>query len=114
MLMAAVFALPAMAQWSTSNQLSTPTPALEFRSTSTMPYSGSTYSATPQWNADGTATYNAAAEASAAPHRQGPYKAPPINGDEDMPLGDALLPLLMMAIAYTVVRRFRGGVNAEK
>ena len=86
-------------------------PVATFQSTSALPGSGSTYSATPMLNEDGTATYNGVT---------GPYNAPagprkntignPDEEDEDKnpnPLGDAVLPLMLLALAYAGMRLFR-------
>ena len=85
----------------------------QFRSTSTMVGSGSSYSANPTINAGGTA--NAPSFGGGAP--SGPRYAPkPINDDTDWdrratedgigrgistPVGDAVLPLMLMALAFT-------------
>ena len=82
-------------------------PQVEFQSTSTMQQSGSVYASQPMLNEDGTA-YNPAA----APG--GPRKTPtPFSTQEDIeeyvkkggeildtPIGDALIPLALMAIIY--------------
>lgn len=111
-IMAAAFALPAMAQISSSSAF-TPTeaPAAAFRSTSSMTTSGSTYSSAPMFNADGTATYAAASyESEGAP--SGPRKAgPPTPSGDPTPLGDAALPLLLMAIGYMLVLSARRRVK---
>lgn len=107
MLMAAVFALPAMAQMNTgSTFLQTEAPAAAFRSTSTLPTCGSTYSSAPMFNADGTATNAAASsyESEGAPSK--PRKVgPPTPGGDPTPLGDATLPLLLLAVGYILLRK---------
>ena len=85
----------------------------QFRSTSTMVGSGSSYSANPTINAGGTA--NTPSLGGGAP--SGPRYAPkPINDDDDWekreeyigggistPVGDAVLPLALMAVAFAGV-----------
>lgn len=105
----ALVALPTMAQsFGQENQLQT-----QFQSTSTLQGSGSSYSANPSLNADGTA-YNPAesstpaqspAQAPSGPRRINPIAAP-------TPLGDAVLPLMLMALAYLGVRVFRARKRA--
>lgn len=81
----------------------TEAPAAVFQSTSTLAGSGSAWSATPMLNADGTAY-----DPSVSP--RGPRKMR-MEDDEDepavietptgkQPLGDALLPLFLFALAY--------------
>ena len=102
-IMAAVFALPAMAGWINQEQQNAAAQPNAFQSTSTMQGSGSAYSATPAaLNEDGTAS---------APS-SGPRKAkqdvglpdiPVIHEDVNpealVPVGDAVLPLMLMAAA---------------
>ena len=85
-------------------------PSMSFQSTSTMAPSGSTYSSTPVLNQDGTAFYNGAPSAPpkmnvGAMRKSGAFD----DEDEDMPLSDALLPLLLFALGYGlfVLRRTR-------
>ena len=72
----------------------------EFKSTSTMSGSGSNLpiaarnSAMPDSN-----------EQAQSPRR--PYKAPPITGGEDMPLGDGMWVLLLMAMLFCGVKYLR-------
>ena len=110
----ALVALPTMAQsFSQEDQLQT-----QFQSTSTLQGSGSVYSANPSLNADGTA-YNPAeastqaqspAQAPSGPRRVGPVKT---EGDPT-PLDDAVLPLMLMALAYLGMRVFRARKRALK
>ena len=104
--MVAVFALPTMAQPfedKDNPSIGQNVPDATFQSTSTLRGSGSAYSATPMLNADGTASY----EGSGTP--TGPRRAPePISVDEDIPeggglntpVGDGVLPLLALAMAF--------------
>lgn len=84
-------------------------PQATFQSTSTMRASGSAYSSTPMINANGMAVYQGSSEPTPAySPAAGPKKLPPlINGT---PLGDAMWPLLLMALAYAAycaVRLYR-------
>lgn len=106
-------ALPTMAQ--TFGTKYAEKPSVVFQSTSTMMGSGSTYSANPTLNTDGTATYNGAS--ASAPSASGPrhmkmdgFGDDQDNPDDPQPLGDAVLPLLLMALAfcgYLYLRRKR-------
>lgn len=99
--MAAVLALPAMAQWETDEQQNAARPSSTFQSTSTMQSSGSSYSTNPMLNADGTATYNAASYAPAQAPSSGPRKvAPPAPEGPPTPVGDGVWALLLIAAAY--------------
>lgn len=103
----ALLALPATAQ-----NFGTPAAAVgeqkvpnaAFQSTSAMTGSGSQYSANPTLNESGTATYEGAsyspAAAPAAAPAKGPRKDWTIEGD---PIGDAVLPLMLMAGAFAGV-----------
>lgn len=82
--------------------------AATFQSTSAMTGSGSVYSSNPVLNEEGSAVYGGASH-SAANAPVGPRRAPnPISTDEEMPegggldtpVGDAVLPLLLMALAF--------------
>lgn len=84
--------------------------AIQFQSTSALQTSGSTYSSTPTLNEDGT-----------VPSPSGPRRAPkPINDDEDWgeressigtgistPVGDAVWPLCLFALAYVGIVALR-------
>ena len=110
----ALMALPTMAQ--TFGKMYAEQPNAVFQSTSTMTGSGSTYSANPMLNSDGTASYSGPSY-SPAKAPGGPHRAPdPINDDGDVeeygdglntPLGDAVLPLLLCALAFCGVIYFR-------
>lgn len=79
-------------------------PATTFQSTgSSMMSTGSAYSSNPVLSSDGTATMNGASYSPAhrpggGPRRAGAFDDP----DEDMPIGDALIPLLLMVMAYAI------------
>lgn len=104
----ALLALPATAQ-----TFGTPAAAVgeqkvpnaAFQSTSAMTGSGSQYSATPALNEDGTATYEGASYSPAKAPAAGPKKI----GDQTIegPIGDAVLPLMLMAGAFAGVLYLR-------
>ena len=117
----AALALPTMSQsYEAQKQQQVAAPAAGFRSTSVLQGSGSTYSSNPSLNTDGTASYNGAA-ASPAKAPGGPHRAvDPISGlpemkwyedqgitGAEMPLGDALIPLALMALAFGAVVYYR-------
>lgn len=98
-----LMALPTMAQ--TFGTKYAEKPSVVFQSTSTMMGSGSTYSANPTLNTDGTAYYNGAA--ASGPRRvkmDDPVTPPNPETDDDdkdnTPLGDAVLPLLLCSLAF--------------
>lgn len=100
----ALLALPATAQ-----NFGTPAAAVgeqkvpnaAFQSTSAMTGSGSQYSANPTLNENGTATYEGASYSPAKAPATGPKK---IGGQVlEGPLGDAVLPLMLMALAFGAV-----------
>ena len=110
--MVAAVVLPTMAQqFRTSDQ-----PQTEFQSTSTMQTSGSAYASQPMLNADGTA-YNPAAAVTPMP--DGPRRSkenpndPGNTTDNGSPIGDAVLPLMIMALAFggVIYLRRRKAVN---
>lgn len=104
----AVAQITGSTQQEEQNAFGASAPSAAFQSTSSMSGSGSTYSANPELNADGTATLEGASYSPAKPKKPGTiHKAPPINPD---PLGDAVLPLLFMSLAfcgYLYLRRKR-------
>ena len=98
--MVAAVALPAMAGWITTSDKQDATNNQEaFQSTSTMQGSGSAYSSTPVLNEDGTASFESS-ESEQTRLMSGPRKAPgtPGNSGTEMPIGDAVLPLMLMAV----------------
>ena len=110
---AALVALPTMAQsFGSSRSVENDQQAAQsyttqpFRSTSAMQSTGSAYSANPTLNTDGTA-YNPAETAEPVQGTRGPRKigVETPTGDPT-PLGDAVLPLMLMALAYLGVRVF--------
>lgn len=94
-------------------------PSATFQSTSSMSGSGSAYSSNPTLNADGTAAYLGEANSSSNTNHQ-PRRAKqedesnPGITDGDNPLGDAVLPLLLLAGAYLSVRVFLNRKRALK
>ena len=101
---AALVALPAMAQqFRTSDQ-----PQTEFQSTSTMQTSGSVYASQPALNADGTA-YNPGAAIVPEQNPSGPRKIDVYTPETDpnAPIGDAVMPLTLMALAFAGVMYLR-------
>ena len=104
----ALMALPTMAQ--TFGTQKKEQPNAVFQSTSALQGSGSQYSATPMLGADGTATLDGAvstpAQAPSGPRRT--ISNP--DDSEENPIGDAVLPLVLLAGAYLFwrARRRRG------
>ena len=94
----AAMLLPAMAQPFTAEQ-----PQPHFRSTAAMPASGSAYSATPMLTADGYAAAPGMTAPAFAPSR--PRRVPEVveTPTGKQPLGDAALPLLLLAVAYVLI-----------
>ena len=77
------------------------TPTAVFQSTSTLAGSGSAYSATPMLAEDGTAMYEGAGAPRRTPATPGTPFTPGQGSEENQfPLGDALIPLLLMVMAY--------------
>ena len=123
LLMAAVFALPAIAGWNTAgiNKDATTTQQT-FHSTSTMQGSGSSHSYMPaSLNEEGRATYadpfDSPMHAPKGPRRVIEYNEE-VGDDNDpgSPIGDAVLPLLLFAAAFGGVitfRRRRAQINPQ-
>lgn len=117
--MAAAFALPTMAQTFGSQA---ERPNAVFQSTSVMQGSGSAYSANPILNSDGTAAYSGSSSAVSGPRRAkmdgNPWGEQVIVdydiNDVDQPIGDALVPLALMALAFGAVVAVRRRRSAEK
>ena len=106
----AVAQIAGSTQQEEQNAFGASAPSATFQSTSSMSGSGSSYSATPSLNADGTAAYEGGSYTSAkAPLIGGPRKNTS-NPPDPQPLGDTLLPLLLMSLAfcgYLYLRRKR-------
>ena len=80
-------------------------PSAAFQSTSTMDGSGSAYTSNPSLDENGTANYPSAA--SNVPPRNAKFGLPDAPTPEDSgntPIGDAVVPLLLMALVYAFVR----------
>jgi hypothetical protein len=103
----ALMALPTMAQTFETQKIEQPNAV--FQSTSALQGSGSQYSATPMLGADGTATLDEAvstpAQAPSGPKRRRTISNP--DDDVNNPIGDAVLPLLLMALAFCGVVYYR-------
>ena len=84
-------------------------PSATFKSTSTLAGSGSAFSATPMLGEDGTAAYEGAnyspAKAPSGPHRD------ISNPTKPTPIGDAVLPLMLMVGAFAIWRAARRRVS---
>ena len=116
MIMAAVFALPAMAGWIKQEQQNATEQQSAFQSTSAMQGSGSPYTSTPaELNDEGKATYEEKSEPVIVV--SGRRKVKPVTPDKDpMPVGDAVLPMMLMATAAAgaiALRRRKALVDAE-
>ena len=102
--MVAAFSLPAIAQLS-SDPFAATAPTTTFQSTSALVGSGSDYSSNPTIGEDGTA-----AQPNAGPKVRtisGRRNDTPDDGDDEglLPIGDALLPLMLLAVRYASARR---------
>ena len=103
----ALIVLPTAAQ-TFSNQ-KTEQPNVVFQSTSVMTGSGSQYSANPMLNDNGTASYNGASYAPAKAPRKATMDddettiVTPGNTGSQAPVGDAIIPLLLMVMAYATI-----------
>ena len=105
MTMVVAFALPAMAQTVFDSGVQMPESDYQFQSTSTMTGINSSYSTSdPQLNADGTAVVPGA-----APQRRPALRTntgtPGSGTNNKNPIGDAVLPLMLLAVGYACVRR---------
>lgn len=103
----AVAQIAGSTQQEEQNAFGASAPSAAFQSTSSMSGSGSTYSANPELNADGTAAYEGGSYTSAkAPLIGGPRKNTS-NPPDPQPLGDTLSPLLLMSFAFGMFIYFR-------
>ena len=94
---AALVALPTVAQ-SFGDQEQ---PKAQFQSTSVMQTSGSVYASQPAINADGTAYNPAEALQTTTQTPSGPRKIAPVTPEGNAtPIGDAVLPLTLIALAF--------------
>ena len=101
--MLAIFASPAAAEWKTFSHGElriVESPVTSMRSTSVAESINSAYASSPSLYDDGTPV-----------HPYAPRRAKmdiiiePDEDDDDLPIGDAALPLLLMALLYVVYRR---------
>ena len=99
LVMVAAVALPTMAQIGQQDPNS-----VQFQSTSTMQASGSVLASQPMLNADGTAAVPVQAPAAGPARTMGLPGMPSTEGDGgNTPIGDAVLPLMLMALAFAGV-----------
>ena len=105
--MVAAFSLPAIAQLGNTDSFAATAPTTTFQSTSALVGSGSDYSSNPTIGDDGTATQPNTAPQSRTlrPRRNDEWDDDNIETPEDNPIGDALLPLMLLAVGYIAVRR---------
>lgn len=109
LVMGALFvSVPAVAQYERQEQpiVGATAPSASFQSTSAMQGTGSAYSSNPTIGANGTATYEGA---SYAPAHTGNGARKIVNppDDEENPIGDAALPLILLALAYAIYKVYR-------
>ena len=110
--MVAAFVLPTMAQIGKEDPNK-----VQFQSTSTMQASGSVLASQPMLNADGTAYNPAASSTPSGPRKIGGLPGTGGSGSEGLPdtskdgdntpVGDAMLPLTLMALAFAGVIALR-------
>ncbi|MBP5642256.1 MAG: hypothetical protein J6W92_04255 [Paludibacteraceae bacterium] len=114
--MVAALSLPALAQWNNNDVIATAPTTTTFQSTSTLGSSNSAYSSNPSISDNGTATIR-----TIGVRRNETPSGNPGTPDEDeidddekaewQPIGDAVWPLLLLALAYVGVRARRRVVN---
>ena len=105
----AAFALPAMAQFANNDPYTAQAPGSQsFQSTSTMMGSGSTYSSNPSIGNDGVAMAPTARGVNARRNEDGwADDEDPDTPGVPYPIGDAVLPLLMAAGAFLLMKALR-------
>ena len=114
MIMVAAGVLPTMAQ-NNQEQLN-----VQFQSTSTLQGSGSVLSSQPMLNADGTAAYNPAEASTPDKNIRRAKKDDPTTpgtpgiGENQQPLGDAVVPMLLCASVFCGVIALRRKRSALK
>ena len=104
---ALIVSVPAMAQFGTQDMFNAQAPGATFQSTSTMMSSGSEYSSNPTIGDDGTASTPNAEEPQQANARRIGVRHNLIEVPEDDPIGDVVLPLMLLAAVYGVWRKRR-------
>ena len=85
-------------------------PTIAFRSTSTMVGSGSTFASTPTLNENGMAYAPYSPATSAAPRHAknfGPNPDEELDETDKVPIGDELIPLLIIAAIYALWKFFQ-------
>lgn len=122
LMVAALVALPTMAQsFGSKRSVENDQQAAQsyttepFRSTSAMQTSGSAYSPNPTLGADGTASYGDEGSPTRNIRKmkmEDTNPGTPGSTGEKFPLGDAVLPLMLMALAYMGMRVFRARKRA--
>lgn len=107
--MVAALALPAMAQWGNDNQVGASAPSTTFQSTSSMTGSNSAYASNPSIGADGMAAApNAASHSRSITNRRNDeWDDDNIETPDDNPIGGGVLPLLMAAGAFLLMKALR-------
>ena len=117
MIMAAVFALPAMAGWIKQEQQNATEQQSAFQSTSTLQGSGSPYASSPvELNEEGRATYEEPTEPTNTIVRVIRRIGVVTPEGDPTPVGDAVLPMMLMAAAAAGAmawRRRKAAVDAE-
>ena len=100
--MVAAFSLPAIAQFGNTDPFAATAPTTTFQSTSALVGSGSDYSSNPTIGDDGTAAQPNTAPQSRTlrPRRNDEWDDDNIETPEDNPIGDALLPLMLLLLGY--------------
>lgn len=92
-------------------------PNTVFQSTSTMTPTGSQYSANPMINEDGSA-YNPSAQAPSGPRKAKMDGMPDMPDNtktqDNTPIGDALIPLMLCACAYLIIRARKRANKGER
>ena len=99
---ALIVSVPAMAQFGTQDMFNAQAPGATFQSTSTIMSSGSEYSSNPSIGDDGTASTPNADEPQQANARRIGVRHNLIEVPDDNPIGDVVLPLLLLAAVYGV------------
>ena len=112
--MVAALSLPAIAQWNNNDVMAT-APTTTFQSTSTLGSSNSAYSSNPSFSSDGTATIRTIGARRNEGKDSGTNPGTPDDDEQKeeewQPIGDAVWPLLLLALAYVGVRARRRVVN---
>ena len=110
LVMGALFvSVPAVAQHEQQEQpiVGATAPSASFQSTSAMQGTGSAYSSNPTIGANGTATYDGASYAPAKANGRPRQSGTPGAGQSQQPIGDAALPLILLALAYAIYKVYR-------